>query len=66
MPTETKTRRKRSEIEAELDRELEQSFPASDPPQITRGDPDAEITPKPRPAHERPPGRPRPSETGGR
>jgi hypothetical protein len=29
-------RRQRREIENELDRELEQTFPASDPPQITR------------------------------
>jgi hypothetical protein len=47
MPSDTKTRRTR-EIDAELDRELEQTFPASDPPQITRGDPEIEITPKPR------------------
>jgi len=47
MPSDTKTRRTR-EIDAELDRELEQTFPASDPLQITRGDPEVEITPKPR------------------
>ena len=34
----TLQRRKRKKIEDELDRELEQTFPASDPPQITRDD----------------------------
>lgn len=32
-------------IDNELDRELEQSFPASDPPKITRSDPETQITP---------------------
>lgn len=32
-------------IDAELDEELEQSFPASDPPKLTRSDPETQITP---------------------
>jgi hypothetical protein len=34
-------RRPDEEAESELDRELEQTFPASDPPQITRDAPPA-------------------------
>ena len=34
----------RAEIEAELDRELEQTFPASDPPKATRFPPGKEFT----------------------
>jgi hypothetical protein len=34
----------RAEIEAELDRELEQTFPASDPPKVTRFPPGKEFT----------------------
>ena len=34
----------REEVEAELDRELKESFPASDPPQTTRMPPDREFT----------------------
>jgi hypothetical protein len=47
MPKE-KTREEREKaIEDELDCELEQTFPASDPPKITRSSPDGQITPKP-------------------
>ncbi|TDR95889.1 hypothetical protein [Enterovirga rhinocerotis] len=35
----------RAEIDAELDRELEDSFPASDPPKMTRFRPGREFTP---------------------
>ena len=38
--------RERQEVEDELDRELEQTFPASDPPKITRSTPASQITPK--------------------
>jgi hypothetical protein len=36
---------RKQDLDDELDRELEQSFPASDPPKITRSDPDTQITP---------------------
>ena len=39
--------RLRQEVEDELDRELAQTFPASDPPKITRSSPAGQITPKP-------------------
>jgi hypothetical protein len=44
--TANKTPRDRQDVEDELDRELEQTFPASDPPKITRSTPDSQITPK--------------------
>ena len=49
MPQEkpTRERRERKAIEEELDRELEQTFPASDPLKVTRSSPDSQITPKP-------------------
>jgi hypothetical protein len=49
MPKEKPSReqRERKAIEEELDRELEQTFPASDPPKITRSTPFSQITPKP-------------------
>lgn len=40
----TPEQRERKAIEDELGRELEHTFPASDPPKITRSDPDARIT----------------------
>lgn len=43
----TREQRERKAVEDELDRELEQTFPASDPPKITRSSPDGQITPKP-------------------
>lgn len=45
----------REEIEDELDRELEGTFPASDPPKITRSRPDREFTPR---EDEKPPRKP--------
>ena len=49
MSEETLTRqqRERQVVEDELDRELEQTVPASDPPKITRSSPGTQITPKP-------------------
>jgi hypothetical protein len=49
MPKEKKTRarREREEVEDELDRQLEETFPASDPLKITRSRPDSQVTPKP-------------------
>jgi hypothetical protein len=45
--------RRKKEIENELDRELEQSFPASDPPQITRDRPPARKDQRRRPTTKR-------------
>lgn len=49
MPTEKQTREQREKqaLDDELDRELEQTFPASDPPKVTRSAPATQITPKP-------------------
>lgn len=49
MPGEKKTRKRstREDVEDELDRQLEQTFPASDPPKITRSAPGGQVTPKP-------------------
>jgi hypothetical protein len=41
-------RAEKQKLDAELDRELEQTFPASDPPTVTRNAPDSRITPRPR------------------
>jgi hypothetical protein len=48
MPEEKKTRKRstREDVEDELDRQLEQTFPASDPPKITRSAPRGQVTPK--------------------
>jgi len=43
---ERREQRERKKIEDELDRELEQTFPASDAPKITRSAPRTQITPK--------------------
>ena len=49
MPEEKERleKRERQELEDELDLELEQTFPASDPPKITRSAPKGQITPRP-------------------
>jgi hypothetical protein len=49
MPKEKETRpqRKKRQLDEELDRQLEQTFPASDPPKITRSVPNAERAPDP-------------------
>ena len=44
---ETLEQRKKRELDDELDQELEQTFPASDPPKVTRSVPATQITPKP-------------------
>ena len=46
MPDETPTREQRERVEDELDRELEQTFPGSDPLKVTRSSPSSQITPK--------------------
>jgi len=49
MPAEKAMReqRRKAKIDKELDRQLEQTFPASDPLKITRSAPKHQITPKP-------------------
>lgn len=49
MPKENETReqREKREVDDELNRQLEETFPASDPPKITRSIPATQITPKP-------------------
>jgi hypothetical protein len=44
--TETREQREKRKLDEELDRQLEQTFPASDPPKITRNLP-RRTTPKP-------------------
>jgi hypothetical protein len=44
---ETREEREKRELDKELDRQLEQTFPASDPPKVTRSTPSAQITPNP-------------------
>ena len=58
MPEGKRTReqRDREAVDEELDRELEQTFPASDPPKITRSSPDTQITPKPHLEEDKPEG----------
>ncbi len=49
MPKQKLTReqRERKAVDDELDRELEQTFPASDPPKVTRSTPSTQFTPNP-------------------
>jgi hypothetical protein len=49
MPKEKETREQheKQKLDDELDRELEETFPASDPPKVTRSIPATQITPKP-------------------
>jgi hypothetical protein len=44
--SETREQRDKQEVDAELNRQLEDSFPASDPPKVTRSIPSSQITPK--------------------
>ncbi|MBS3652502.1 hypothetical protein KEU06_28370 [Pseudaminobacter sp. 19-2017] len=44
---ETREEREKRELDDELDRQLRETFPASDPPKITRSAPATRITPKP-------------------
>lgn len=43
---ETREEREKRELEEALDLQLEQSFPASDPPKVTRSVPATQTTPK--------------------
>ena len=49
MPKKDETRheRKMRELDDELDRQLDETFPASDPPKVTRSTPATQITPEP-------------------
>ena len=44
---ETREQRKKRELDEELSRQLEETFPASDPPKVTRSNPATQITPRP-------------------
>lgn len=44
---ETRERAGRQDLEDELDRQLEDTFPASDPPKVTRSVRSSQFTPKP-------------------
>ena len=43
---ETRKEREKRELDDELDRQLEQTFPASDPLKVTRSSPATQVTPK--------------------
>ena len=45
--TETCEQRQKRELDNELSRQLEETFPASDPPKVTRSAPATQITPRP-------------------
>ena len=49
MPKHKVTRKERGKrkLDNELSRQLEETFPASDPPRITRSNPASQITPRP-------------------
>jgi hypothetical protein len=44
---ETREQREKREVDDELNRQLEETFPASDPLKVTRSIPATQITPKP-------------------
>ena len=44
--------REKRDLDQELDRQLEQTFPASDPPKVTLSIPASQITPSPETADE--------------
>ena len=44
---ETREQREKRELDDELNRQLEETFPASDPPKITRSRPASQITTRP-------------------
>jgi hypothetical protein len=48
MPKQKDTRKQREKLELdnELTRQLEETFPASDPPKVTRSSPATQITPR--------------------
>ena len=44
---EMREQREKRELDDELNRQLEETFPASDPPKVTRSSPASQITPRP-------------------
>ena len=44
---ETRKQREKRELDNELSLQLEQTFPASDPPKVTRSSPATQFTPRP-------------------
>ena len=44
---EMREQREKRELDDELNRQLEETFPASDPPKVTRSNPASQITPRP-------------------
>ena len=44
---ETREQREKRELDDELNRQLEATFPARDPPKVTRSRPASQITPRP-------------------
>jgi hypothetical protein len=44
---EAREQHKKQELDRELNRQLEETFPASDPPKVTRSSPATQITPRP-------------------
>jgi hypothetical protein len=44
---EKREQREKQELEDELNRQLEETFPASDPLKVTRSSPATQITPRP-------------------
>jgi hypothetical protein len=50
---ETREQREKQEFDDELNRQLEQTFPASDPPKVTRSIPATQVTPRPGPRRRR-------------
>ena len=49
---ETREQREKRELDEELSRQLEETFPASDPPKVTRSNPTTQITPGPNTGNE--------------
>jgi hypothetical protein len=46
VPKRTHLGRSKEELDDRLDQQLNETFPASDPPSITRGPPEKDITPE--------------------
>ena len=44
---ETREQREKRELDEELSRQLEETFPASDPPKVTRSNPATQFTSRP-------------------
>ena len=49
---ETREQREKREFDEELSRQLEETFPASDPLKVTRSNPVTQITPRPNTGNE--------------